>query len=113
MVLTERLSNRDLTTLYQRLMARDWKQAERRASGAGGVAPDGRRKFGQVNELVIRVLKGELAGLSAKEAHSRVELLFGEPVSRSSVKNALARLSRGRNRPFERIARGRYKLRGQ
>jgi hypothetical protein len=110
MVLVERLSNRDLTILYQRLTARDWKQAPRQRFEVAGVAPDGRREFGQINEFVTRILQGEPAGLRVREIHARVELLLSEPVSRSSVKNSLCRLSQGRSARFVRIARGRYRL---
>src|SRR5947207_14641351 len=39
-------SAEDLTTLFHRLTARDWKQVRRRHRFLNGVAPDGRREFG-------------------------------------------------------------------
>jgi hypothetical protein len=113
MVLVERLSNNEFAGLLQRLTARDWKQAPRKRFEVAGVAPDGRRKFGQVNELAIRVLRTEPAGLRVRDIHMRIELLLGEPVSRSSVKNSVHRLSRDQKPQLERIARGFYKLRAQ
>jgi len=110
MVLTERFSNPQFAGLLQRLIARDWKQAAPRGFEVAGVAPDGRRKFGQVKEFVIRVLQGEPAGLSVREIHLRIEFLLGESVSLSSVKNSLHRLSRGQNPQLERITRGRYRV---
>jgi hypothetical protein len=93
MVITERLSNNEFTGLLQRLTARDWKQPAHRRFEAEGMAPDGRRKFGQVNELVIRVLRTEPAGLRARDFHLRIDILLDEPVSYSSVKNSDHRLS--------------------
>lgn len=112
-VLTERLSNAQFAGLLQRLTARNWKQAVRKRFEARGVAPDGRRKLGQVNELVMRVLQLETTGLRVREIHMRIELILGEPVSRSSVKNSVHRLSRGPNPRLVRIARGRYRSRGE
>jgi hypothetical protein len=111
MVLTERFSNTELAGLLQRLTARDWKQATHEKFEVAKIAPDGRRRFGQINDAVTRVLQGEPARLRVREIHARVELLLGEPASRSSVKNALCRLSQGSKGRFVRIARGRYERR--
>jgi hypothetical protein len=111
MVLVERFSNPQFAGLLRRLTARDWKQVPGKRFEAGGVAPDGRRKFGQVNKLVLRFLRTEPAGLRVREIYAYVELLLGEPVSRSSVRNSLHRLSQGRNSQLVRIARGRYGIR--
>jgi len=111
MDLTERLSNTEFAGLLQRLTARDWKQAPRKRFEVGGVAPDGRRKFGQVNEFVLRVLRAEPTGPRVRDIHAQIEFLLGEPVSRSSVKSSVHRLFRGRNPQVARIARGRYTLR--
>ncbi len=112
MGLTERLSNPQFAGLLQRLTARDWKQAAPRRFEVAGVAPDGRRKFGQVNDLVLGVLRTEPAGLRVRDIHMRIELLLGEPVSRSSVKNSVSRLSGYRTPRLVRVGRGHYKLKG-
>jgi hypothetical protein len=91
MVLTGRLSNQDLTTLFQRLRARDWKQAPRRYLPASGLAPDGRRKFGSVRDAILEVLAQAGCELPVREIHERVEKLLGEPVARSSVQMSLRR----------------------
>jgi hypothetical protein len=101
LVLTERLSNRDLTTLYQRLMARDWKQAERRHRLADDVAPDGRRKFGTVRDAIVVVLENADRELRVRDIHEAVETLLGESVPRSSVKSHLRRGCVRRNPLFE------------
>jgi hypothetical protein len=44
------------------------------------------------------------------EIHAAVEDLLDEPVSRSSVKNYLARGSQRKRRRIERVGRGRYRL---
>jgi hypothetical protein len=45
------------------------------------------------------------------EIHEAVEELLGEPVSRSSVKNYLAKgCSSRKTQLFERVGRGRYRL---
>jgi hypothetical protein len=110
MDLAGRLSNQDLTILYQRLTAQRWTQAPRLLVPATGPAPDGRRKFGTIRAAVVASL--ELGGESLRlvEMHTSVEQLLGSPVARSSIKNCLARGSTGSSPLFKRVTRGRYSL---
>ena len=86
MVLVGRLSNRDLTALFQRLTSRDWRQADHPHPLAEGVAPDGRRSFGAVRDAVTLVLEQADRPLRARDVHQAVEELLGQQVSRGSVK---------------------------
>lgn len=85
MVLIGRRSNHDLTTLFQRLTARDWKQVTRRHSSAGGVASVGTRKFGTVRDAIVAGLEQAGCELRVRDIHEGVEKLLGESVSNSSV----------------------------
>jgi hypothetical protein len=110
LVLVERLSNRDLATLYQRLTARDWEQVERRNRSIDGVAPDGRRKFGTVRDAISAVLELARCDLRVRDSHKAVEELLGEPVSRSSVKSYLRRGCARRSPRFEYRGNRGYRL---
>jgi hypothetical protein len=110
MDLTGRLSNPDLTTLLQRLMARDWKQVARQHPSAGGVAPDGRRKFGTVRDAIVAVLEQAGCDLRVRDIHEDVEKLLREPVSSSSVKDYLRKGCRRSTPLFEYRGRRGYRL---
>ena len=110
MVLVGRLSNRDLTTLLQRLTARDWKQAGRRCRHSRGVAPDGRRRFGSVRDAIVAVIEGAGQELRVRDIHEGVERLLGEQVARSSVKDYLRKGCRRRTLLFEYCGRKGYRL---
>jgi hypothetical protein len=87
MDLVGRLSNHDLTTLLQRLTAHDWRQVARPHGSAGGIAPDGRRKFGTVRDAIVQVLANADSDLRVREIQVAVEEVLGGPVSHSSVKD--------------------------
>jgi hypothetical protein len=110
MDLVGRLSNQEFQGLLQRLTSSDCHQVRRTRADPNGPAPDGRRPFGQVKELVAQALQGQPSGLRVRDVHARAELLLGEPVSWGSVKAALNRLSKGDNPRFVRIYRGWYRL---
>jgi len=110
MDLAGRLSNHDQTTLFQRLTARDWKQARRSHPFAEGVAPDGRRGFGTVRDAIVVVLKQADRPLRVRDVHAGVEQLLREQVSRGAVK---AYLWGGANREtplFQRCGNEGYRL---
>ncbi len=101
-------SNRDLGERLRRL----------RTQAAGAPRPDEpapprterhRRPWGVTTEAIISVLSctGELR---VRDIHAAVQAMREEPVPLSSVKNSLAKSSRGRHRLFERVGRGRYRL---
>src|SRR6266511_3933130 len=111
MDLVGRLSNHDLTTLLHRLTTCDWKQARREQHGAGGVAPDGRRRFGSVSDAIVEALIAAGSdGLRATEIHAVVQAKLGGEVSPSSIKNHLAKNCHGAGARFERVAWGRYRF---
>jgi hypothetical protein len=62
-----------------------------------------------MTEAVATVL-GSAGLMRARDVHEALEGLLDEPVSRSSVKNCLARKSVGQARRFERVGRGGYRL---
>src|SRR5712692_6419550 len=99
MGLVGRLSNHDLTTLFQRLTTREWKQAGRPHSLTCGVAPDGRRKFGTVRDAIVAVLEQAEGELRVRDIHAGVQELIGESVSCGSVKSYL-RVGCHRRRPL-------------
>ena len=69
-----------------------------------------RRPWGEMTKAITTVL-GSADELRGRDVHAAVELLLGQPVSLSSVKNCLATNSRGADAPFERLGWGRYRLR--
>jgi hypothetical protein len=73
--------------------------------------PKTRRDFGGVGDTVVQVLADARTELRMIEIHAAVEDLLDEPVSRSTVKNYLARGCDRRKTPlFERVSRGSYRL---
>ena len=110
MDLTGRLSNPDLTTLFQRLTTRSWAQADRRHRLAGGVAPDGRREFGSVRDAIVAVLELADGELRVRDIHAAVEDFLGEPVSRGSVKAYLRNGCFRKSPLFEYRGRRGYRL---
>lgn len=64
---------------------------------------------GLVPRTIMRLLAESVEPLSVPAIHEAVELTLGVPVSRSTVKNALAREARSGDR-LVRLARGRYRL---
>jgi hypothetical protein len=104
------LSNHETSALFQSLTDRSWRQVRRRTRSAGGVAPDGRRKFGAVRDAIVNVLREAEGELRVCEIHARVEAHIGGPVSRGSVK-AYMRIGCTRKAPlFEYLGGGRYRL---
>lgn len=62
-----------------------------------------------MTRLVAEIL-GSAGEMQARDVHEAVEVLLGEPVSPSSVKNCLARYCAGETPTFQRVARGNYRL---
>jgi hypothetical protein len=110
MDLVGRLSNHDLTTLLQRLTARDWRQGGRQHRSASSAAPDGRRKFGTVRDAIVGVLKDAGRELRVREIQESVEALLDGPVSRSSVRDYLRKGCRRRSPLFEYHGKRGYRL---
>src|SRR5436853_3380056 len=110
MGLVGRLSNPDLKTLLQGLTGPDRKQADPPQRTRGGIAPDGRRKFGTVRDAIVQVLGDVGAELRVRDIHARVEALLGEEVSASSVKDYLHKDRRRKVPLFEYRGRDGYRL---
>jgi hypothetical protein len=112
MVLVGALSNPDLQDLFQSLTSQPLRKPSKRAPEPSGPRPDGRRKFGTVSSAIVQVLAEAQEDLRVKEIWAEVERLLGEPVSRHSVKSYLHKGLDGANPQFERVNRGRYRMRG-
>lgn len=110
MELVGRLSNPDLTALFQGLTAHDWRQEARLQRATSGIAPDGRRKFGTVRDAIVRVLVEAGTDLRVRDIHKGVEEVLGGPVSPSSVKDYLRKGCRRRAPLFEHRGRDGYRL---
>jgi hypothetical protein len=68
------------------------------------------RRPGWVLKAVVQVLGDRAEPMRARDIHTAVETLLGEPVAWSSVKMALASNVSGSSRRFVRVSRGRYVL---
>jgi hypothetical protein len=110
MDLVGRLSNHDLTTLFQSLTHQAWTQASRPTAQSGRPASDGRRKFGTVRDAIVQVLAEADSDLRVREIQKRVESVLGGLVSPSSVKDYLRKGCRRRVPVFEYHGRDGYRL---
>lgn len=72
--------------------------------------PRHRLEWRSVQNAVIVVMSSADGEMQLRDIHAAVEALCGQPVSRSSVKNCVAKGAAGRSARFERVARGRYRL---
>lgn len=64
-----------------------------------------------IREEIAAVLVGQTNGLRFREIAAAVSRRLGEPVAPSSVKSCLWCEARNDSGQFERISRGRYRLR--
>lgn len=104
------LSNQDLQARLRRVVK---KLAVVRATGAVRERHSRRqrpRRPGWVVKAIVKVLADRGEPMRAKDIHTAVEALIGEPVGWSSVKQALTTHVGGPSPRFVRIARGRYAL---
>jgi hypothetical protein len=69
-----------------------------------------KRQGGVLTEGIRRVLAGAQEPMRMCEIHTSVEVLLGESVPRSTIKNCLANNCQGARARFERVERGRYRL---
>jgi hypothetical protein len=70
-----------------------------------------RRRPGTICDAILAVLVEHRDGLRMRDITAAVAERLGEPVSTSSVKSCLWREAQGNIGKFERIGRGRYRLR--
>jgi hypothetical protein len=68
---------------------------------------------GWVHVLIIRVLAGADCALSPHDVHSRAELVHGQRISRSSIRNALRIASLENDAAIQRVGYGSYRLRSR
>jgi len=66
-----------------------------------------------VLETAIRVLEQTGDPMQVREIHAAAEQLAGEPLLWKSVKAALAVNAEGEEARFERVERGRYRIRNR
>jgi len=106
------LWNQDLRARLKRLHERVARQA---ISGERPVRRPPpmfqRQRVGQLRGAIVAVLAEHNDGLRIRDIATAVAAQLGEPVSRSSVKSCLCREARNVSGAFERIGRGRYRLR--
>ena len=88
--LVQSLSHVRLSQNLEGLSARDWKTLPP-SSKKTLQKTTTKRGFGEVGDAIVQVLGEAARDLRMIEIHVAVEELLGEPVSRSSVKNYLAR----------------------
>jgi hypothetical protein len=74
------------------------------------IAPSALRP-GWVIDLNVRVLASADVALSPHDVHVRADLVHGQPVSRSSIRNALRVASSENNAAIERVGYGSYRMR--
>jgi hypothetical protein len=68
---------------------------------------------GWVSDLVVLVLAGADRALSPHDVHRRAELVHGQRIARSSIRNALRIGSSEKDTAIERVAYGSYRLRSR
>jgi hypothetical protein len=68
---------------------------------------------GWVRDLIVGVLAVADCALSPHDVHYRAEIVHGEPISRSSIRNALRSASLERNDLIQRVGYGSYRLRSR
>jgi hypothetical protein len=71
---------------------------------------DRRLRCGLVPKAIMQTLSESAEPMRVRDIHAEVEVLIGQAVSPSAVKNWLARHTRGDQALFVRLGRGRYRL---
>jgi hypothetical protein len=74
---------------------------------------DRRLQSGLVPKAIMQVLSESVEPMRMMDIHAEIERTLDRPVSRSAVKNWLARHTGGEKALFVRLRRGRYILAGQ
>jgi len=107
------LSNSEVQDQIGRLAEKLEQIAASGARPRSSARSDRRLRSGLVPKAIMRVLSESVEPLRMKDIHAEVERDLGQPVSRSAVKNWLARHAGGEQPLFVRLARGRYGLASQ
>lgn len=82
-------------------------------AGGGPCRPSSyapKRRAGALTEAIGEVLGDAREAMRMYEIHAAAEVLLGQVVPRSTVKNCLANNCRGTRIRFERVERGRHRL---
>lgn len=111
MGLVQALWNRELHARLQRIHRQIERQA---ASGSRPATPTrprfGRTRNGLIPDAIARALADQPDGMRVRDVVEAVAAL-GEPVPRSSIKACLWSEAQSASGRFERVERGRYRLR--
>jgi hypothetical protein len=113
MELVEALSNSEIQDQMGRLAAKLEQIASSDARPRSSARSDLRLRSGLVPNAIMGVLSRSVEPMRMTDIHAEVERLLDRPVSRSAVKNCLARHTGGKKALFVRLGRGRYILAGQ
>ena len=110
MELVGALSNHEIQERLRRLSEKLDLLSAKAAAPRPSTRLDRRLRSGLVPEAIMRVLSECVEPMRMKDIHAEVERLVGQTVSRSAVKNWLARHAQGDHALFVRLGRGRYCL---
>jgi hypothetical protein len=108
--LTGALSNQPATEKLSRVNLLR-KKLLREAANSPHPAKRVQLRSGAIQAAVIKVLADSPEPMQAIQIHAAVERLLSMPVSKDTVKSCLSEGARGADVRFERLGRGRYKLR--
>ncbi len=111
MELVEALSNFEIQERLGRL-SRKLDQIEAAGALPRPTTPTRSVRVGAVPEAIVQVLAESVEPMRMRDIHTEVEMLIGQAVSRSSVKNWLASRAQGKQPLLVRLERGRYGLIG-
>lgn len=106
------LWNQDVRSRLQRVHERVARQAASGGSPARRSPPQfKRRRVGLIPDAIAAVLAEHENGLRVRDIATAVVERLGEPIPFSSIKSCLWREARSKSGAFERVGRGRYRLR--
>jgi hypothetical protein len=107
------LWNRDTQARLQHIHRRASRRAGERPSTRRSKPTFKRRRNGQIRDAIAAVLAEQPRGLRMMDIASAVAARLGEPVPPSTIKSCLSREALGTSGAFERLGRGRYRLRSK
>lgn len=105
------LWNPDLQVRLQRIHERVARQGASDELSAQRRPRFKRRRVGQIRDVMADVLDEQKDGLRMREIAAAVAARLGEPIPPSTIKSCLSREAQSASGAFERIGRGRYRLR--
>lgn len=105
------LWNPDLQARLQRIHERVARQGASDEASAWRRPRFKRRRVGQIRDAIADVLAEQNDGLRMREITAAVTAGLGEPVPPGTIKSCLSREAQSASGAFERIGRGRYRLR--